>query len=210
MSLLKVSIKGTMPSGEVWSINPVWDLNSSTVFTFDQLNTIATAINAVVPGTTLMQQLTVDTPLTGVRLEQRALTGALITQLEQDRAIIAAGTGTATHPLQTAMVFSLVTNAVGANFRGRLYWPCTGGAISAGTHRFSITNVTNLLANMRTYLSAIEAAIKVTSTTAELVVWSRTLGSDAVVNKIRMGNVPDTQRRRRDKLVETYTSTVYP
>ena len=119
--LLKVSIKGAMPSGEVWSINPVYSTPTEPSLSFDQLNTIATAINAIAPGAQLQQLMTNTTTITGVRLEQRERNGTLVSQMEQSRTTPWTGGGATAHPAQTSMVFSLITNTPGARGRGRLY-----------------------------------------------------------------------------------------
>lgn len=207
--VFKVSILGSGLNGEVWSVNPVYHLTTEPTLTFEQLNTICSAINAVTIPTGLRAFMPSTMAVTGVRVEQRESTGTLIAQLEQQKATPAAGTGTSPHPIQTAIVLSLITAHAGPSGRGRLYWPATGVAIDSGTLRFSSGVVTGFLTDMETYLSAIEAAVEATAGSAPLAVWSRkTLGTFSVV-RLRAGNVPDVQRRRRDALVETYSSLDY-
>lgn len=207
--VFKVSILGSGVSGEVWSVNPCFHLITEPDLTFDQMNTIASAINALTVPTDLRVLFPSSVAITGVRLEQRESTGALVRQLEQTRTTPVAGTGLVSHPIQTAMVFSLITSTPGASGRGRLYWPASGAQILASTLRFDSATVTPALAAMETYLSGIENAIEATAGTAPLSVWSRkTLGMQGVI-RLRVGNVPDVQRRRRDALVETYASVDY-
>lgn len=207
--VFKVSILGSGLNGEVWSVNPVYHLITEPTLTFEQLNTICTAINAVTIPTGLRAMFPAQMAVTGVRVEQRESTGELIAQLEQQKGTPITGTGNTPHPIQTAMVLSLITAHAGPSGRGRLYWPATGVAIDINTLRFSSGVVTGFLTDMETYLSAIEAAIEATAGSAPLSVWSRkTLGTFGVV-RLRAGNVPDVQRRRRDALVETYSSLDY-
>jgi hypothetical protein len=55
-----------------------------------------------------------------------------------------------------------------------------------------------------------EAAIKATLPEANLTVWSRKTANFHDVNAIQVGNVVDSQRRRRDALIEGYTAVVFP
>lgn len=207
--VLKVSILGSGLNGEVWSVNPVFHLTTEPTLTFEQLNTICTAINAITVPTGLRAFFPPQVAITGVRIEQRESEGTLVAQLEQQRATAVVGTGNAPHPIQTSIVLSLITARAGASGRGRLYWPASGVALDSNTLRFGSGVVTGFLTDMETYLSAIQAAIEATTTDAPLAVWSRkTLGTFSVV-RLRAGDVPDVQRRRRDALVETYRSLDY-
>jgi len=207
--VFKVSILGSGVNGEVWSVNPVYSLSTEPDLTFDQLNTIATAINALTIPSNLKAAMPPAMAVTGVRVEQRTGAGVLQGQLEQNRGAPVPGTGTSFHPIQTAVVTSLITAHAGASGRGRLYWPAVGLAIDSTTLRFTSGIVSSVLTDMETYLSAIETAVQTTAGPTELCVWSRkTQGCFGVV-RLRIGNVPDVQRRRRDALVETYASIDY-
>jgi len=59
-------------------------------------------------------------------------------------------------------------------------------------------------------LSSMETAIKATLPEANLTVWSRKTANFHDVNSLQVGNVLDTQRRRRDTLIEAYTAVTYP
>jgi hypothetical protein len=107
------------------------------------------------------------------------------------------------------VVFSLRTATAGGSGRGRLYWPATGIALSTTTMRVPAATVTAVLAAVESYLTSIKTAIDATLDGISLAVWSRTLESTANVTTIQMGDVVDTQRRRRDTLVETYQSIAH-
>lgn len=207
--LLKVSILGAGVSGEVWSVNPVFSTPTEPTLTFDQLNTIATAINALTVPSDLKNMIPASMSITGVRLEQRERDGELVSQLEQTRSTALVGTGTGGHPIQTAAVVSLISSFPGGRGRGRLYWPASGGSIDATSLRFSAGPLGAFLTTFKTYLSGIEDIITTTTTAADLVVWSRVGSAYHKVIKLRVGNVPDVQRRRRDALVEAYSSVDY-
>jgi hypothetical protein len=55
-----------------------------------------------------------------------------------------------------------------------------------------------------------EAVIKATLPDANLTVWSRQYAQFRDISSLQVGNVLDTQRRRRDTLIEAYSSTSYP
>lgn len=208
--LLKVSIKGTLPNGEVWSVNPIFSTPTEPTLTFDQLDTIASAINAITVPATVLATLSGACAITGVRLEQRERDGSLVGQMEKPRSSPLVGTGTVILPLQTSIVVSLASIYPGGQGRGRLYWPLTAGALGTLNHRYSGTQLSTFLTNFKAYLGLIEAAIVATTTAADLVVWSRTGTAYHTVVKMRAGDVPDVQRRRRDSLVESYSIVDYP
>lgn len=208
--LLKVSIKGSLPNGEVWSINPVWSTPTEPELSFDQLDAIATAINSVSVPAPVLATLSAACAITGVRLEQREGNGSLVGQMEKPRNSPLPGTGTPLLPLQTALVVSLASTFPGPSGRGRLFWPMTAGNLATATHRFSGTAITTFMTNFKTYLTGVEAAIVATTTAANLVVWSRKGATYHGVVKLRGGDIPDVQRRRRDALVESYNIQNWP
>lgn len=209
--ILKTSILGQLPNGEVWSVNPCWfGIVGDLPLTYDQLNTIATAINAVAVPTALRGNWSTGTAVTGVRLEHRELDGSLLAQLEQTRPAIAVGSSSTPLPMQAAAVTSLRTTSSGAHARGRLYWPATGALLDGTSLRLASAVVTNYISGVKTYLSGIATAIGATSPSPTLSVWSRALATTYPVNRILVGDIPDVQRRRRDAAIETYVTSSYP
>lgn len=207
---LKVSVLGDMPGGEVWSVNPVYVLDTDFPPTYEMLIPIATAINALTVPAGLLATMNSDCHVTGVRLESRNTDGSLYAVYEAPRTVPATGSGSAVHPYQTSVVASLRTPRAGGSGRGRLYWPATGVALTPSTMRVTNAVITAFRSGMASYLTGIAGAIDATAPTAELVVWSRTLQTHSVVNRISAGDVPDVQRRRRDTLAETIVTAAYP
>jgi len=209
--VLRVSIQGVLPGGEKWSVNPCYQLiDSSDPVTFSELNTVADAILALVPGTNMRSMWSTTTNYNQVRLEARSYGGALEALLEKPRSSTVVGTGGQANPFQTSLVSSLRSVTPGGRGRGRLYWPATGISIAAATLRPSGALIGPILADVKTFLSGISAAITPTLGTNHLVVWSRTYPGSHQVTRILMGDVLDVQRRRRDSLAESYSEVVYP
>lgn len=208
---IRVALLGSNPGGEVWSVNPTFFLLGSPIdVSFSTCTTIAAAVNAITIPTQIRSTWATGTAVTGCRVEARDRNGALEAQAEAQRATPVPGTATNAHPFQTAVVSSLRTATAGASGRGRLYWPATGMPISSATLRPSSSDVGTTLTSVRTILTAISAAIAASALPNNLSVYSRTQTAFHGVNRILMGDVLDTQRRRRDTTAETYTQLNYP
>jgi hypothetical protein len=89
--------------------------------------------------------------------------------------------------------------------------PATGTQLVAATNRVTSSQLDGFLTSMKTYLAAVQTAIDTNvDETVGLAIWSRTALSSALVTQLRVGDVVDTQRRRRDAVPETYREVVYP
>lgn len=130
-----------------------------------------------------------------------------------------AGTGGPTlFPPQISMVASLeVAGARGLAAKGRMYLPGVSRSITSNG-QISTADTTALVNAVKTLVDSLNAA----APSGERVIlasqgrrvkqpdgsYAVTPGTavNAVVNRIRVGSVYDTQRRRRNQLVETYQS----
>lgn len=115
------------------------------------------------------------------------------------------GTGTVRMPQQCAMGVSLRTAFAGASRRGRFYWPCLAATLGTGGKMAVASNTAVQFANILEGIGDAGGAAAMRP-----VVYSPTLDLLTPVTSVRVGDVIDTQRRRRDTLVESYQSTVYP
>jgi hypothetical protein len=213
MSYVRVSILGTSTGGEVWSINPTFDPTGEFGSTVDQtaLDAAADAISARTPGVFLLSTLSTALTITGCRVEVRDdSTDALIGISIQVRPTPLSGTGTPLRGPQSAMVVSLRTNTPGGSGRGRIYWPFVGVGVTTQL-RINGTDVASALSSFSTYFHGMETDLATAFPTIgfDLAVRSRLTHSTPHVNKLQIGNVVDTQRRRRDKLVEDYVSVAF-
>lgn len=212
--IIKVTIKGSFISGEVWSINPTFGFGDfgSISPTVSEMNAAAVAVNAVNPGTGMLGLLSTGASITGCRIEARSLDGTLQAVSENNRSSALAGTGTPLCPPQTSVAISLRTDTAGGRGRGRLYWPALNVTLSTSTLRWNNTQMSTILGETKTYLSALSEALNTAfgETNAALDVWSRANAARPYVTSIMLGNVVDTQRRRRDTMPEAYIAVAYP
>lgn len=142
-----------------------------------------------------------------VRVYYHSAPNTVASMLGVSVAPLVTGTGTITLPLQTARVVTLLTGTPGASFRGRMYWPkVTTGQSSTGTDT-SLNQpwATNFALSLRTM-----AQIAPSTSAGQPAVVSLTKGLITPVIRIRVGNVVDTQRRRRDNITETFFNAVIP
>jgi hypothetical protein len=210
-SVIRVSVLGTLPGGEVWSVNPCFFcLDEPASISGPEALAIATAVDAIVVPTGLRTLLNSTSAFTATRVEARDREGLLEALGEHSRPTPVVGSGTSNHPYQTSVVTSLRTAFPGGQGRGRLYWPGTGVTISGTTLRIDSTALSSALSGVKTYLTAIQAAVAVSAGPVNLAVWSRTGTAFHAVTSLRMGDVADTQRRRRDTLNEGYSELAYP
>lgn len=213
-NVIRVSVLGTLPGGEVWSVNPVWQIggvSTSEDVTDAMAAAMATACGAVALPTGLKSAMNGQTNATAIRVEARRWNGELAAIAEAPKSPVDAGSGAAPHPFQTSIVLSLKTGSPGGSGRGRLYWPATGLPISNTDLRVQAGDVTAILAAAKTYLTSLGTALDASLTNSPVLsVWSRLNQSTIPVNAIQLGNVLDTQRRRRDSVPETRSSVTFP
>lgn len=206
--LLRVSIQGTMPGGEKWSINPIFSFNAGLALSTDELQSMVTAINLVAVPPLLASLNAPAVLVTGCRVEARLKSGQLEGVAEGNRTNAAAGSGSLAHPFQTSLVFSLRTADSSSHGKGRLYWPATSVTLVDTSLKILPAAIDNYMSGFLTYIVNIRNAIRTVggATTANLAVWSRTQASTRLVLSIRAGDIADVQRRRRDAIPESYKS----
>lgn len=212
--VMRVSIQGSATGGEVWTVNPVFGFGdfASDTPTFEEMSAAAQAVADVALPTTLRAVMGASLSRVGARLEARQLDGSLEVVGEATSTSPTPGTAASTKPYQVAAVYSLRSAVPGARGRGRLYWPATGATMSTATLRWDATQQAASTAEFAQYLEnlgdAMEGPLGLAGST--LVVWSRTALARYPVISMNAGDVFDTQRRRRDRAVESYVSVSYP
>lgn len=207
----KLAILGSTVGGEKWSVNLCFDptLESGT---WDQAagDAQVAAVAVVNVPANLLKTLAPGQTIDSFRWEGRDdVTDELLGVSLKARSTPLAGTGTSALPPQCASVFSLRTNATGARGRGRLYWPATGLTLTSSL-RMSSADQTAVLAAFQTYVSGLQTAVATGGGIQSFAVRSKVSKTTPHVNRIQLGDVIDTQRRRRDSLPESYASVAYP
>lgn len=212
--IIRVSLKGTMPGGEVWSVNPTfWHDIGSPPSSVAGMEDAAAAINAITMPGQLLSAMASSCAITETAVESRTLQGELVQIATVQRPSGGfSGAGAAAKPFQTSLVVSLRTSAPGVSGRGRLYWPATGMAIDNATLRVPLATRDPFASQFAAYLLSIRDSLSdiLGLPGLQLAVWSRRLNAANVVARVQVGNVFDTQRRRRDSAAESYVSVVTP
>jgi hypothetical protein len=153
-----------------------------------------------------LEQLMTD--LSAVMSTQYEFTDARITVLNSDTVIdlplgdpIVGQDSSGPLPPQCAMRVSLKTNTPGRSGRGGFFLPglCKGG-ISTTTARFGSGTISTVATAISDFSNALQAS------GGALALNSRTLVRCDTVTSARIGDVVDTIRRRRDAMVESYSS----
>lgn len=210
-----VRIKGTLPGGESWSVNPAFRVpgvvvGSGSVTTYDDLAAWASAIgNAEVDQVfpdNLQNRLSTVCLVTAIRTEYWDENGDMTEAAEYSMPVPAAGTSAPNMPLQTAIVSSLKTGRPGRSYRGRLYWPCLSINLNATTLRVSTADIGEFATAVASWLHDTAILGQVHMPALAPCVYSPTLGVASEIITVSVGDVLDTQRRRRDKAIETYSS----
>lgn len=110
-------------------------------------------------------------------------------------------------PINNAIVASHRTSQVGRSGRGRMYSPGWAAGAVAADGRVDGTVQGIVLSNQVALLEALAlTADPVLGPTVRPIVTGGAYSQYAVINACRVGNIFDTQNRRRRALVETYVS----
>jgi len=214
LSYVRVSILGTLPGGEVWSVNPVYDPTLEFPGGVDQtaLDAAALAIaNRSIPANLRLLMSTAATR-TAARVEVRDdADDHLIGTSLQGSATPQAGSAAIRLPFQAACVLSIRTNTPGGSGRGRFYWPALAATVDTNGKMGAPTNAA-AVADFKAYLLGIRSDLATAFPTIgfDLAVRSKTTHTTPHAVRVQVGDVLDTQRRRRDALPEGYSSLTFP
>lgn len=221
MAYFRTILKGSLGSVENWSTSNNWGIFGLSPDVPDQaavdgmlLNLRAFTTTANVP-TNLRTILGAQGDMATWRVEKRAEDESILSIAEGALTAIVGGTGAVTKTPQDALVLSLRTNTPGARGRGRMYWPALAASLST---QFQLTTPTPaaIAADAKTWLNAIGTQLNNyfigIGATPRVVLSVRSVRDHQCrdVVQIQVGSVLDTQRRRRDKLPETYSNVTYP
>nr|CRY96112.1 hypothetical protein [uncultured prokaryote] len=208
ISFFRVRILGNFVSGEQWSINPTFSYtgNVSTIPDQTDMQDFAEGVRdgAQLPATALAL-LSSAGRVVGVRTEFYNTAGVLSRAAEALNTTPVAGTGTATNPSQSSVVVSLLTGIPGRRYRGRLYLPALAPAFNATTLRLTNTLPAQIATQMAAWMPLV-ASQWAGGDELDPVVVSQVGAVATPITTVKVGDVIDTQRRRRDQLIENYAS----
>ena len=196
MTLFHMTLEGTTPDGN-WSFG-VWTTNTG-----DDASAALTKFQTAVAA---MWASGIDAFIS----DQIAYTGQKVVTVDQstgrqiaraDGAVTDAGADTGeTLPPQVALAVTLRTALATRAGRGRIYLP-----------PFAVSQMTNgrmNATNKGTTLTAVKGMFDTLISDGHTpVLYGRTAHTVTPITQLALGDVFDTQRRRRDSYVETYTTT---
>lgn len=221
MGYIKVTALGGMAGNEIWNTSACFNIVGIGPHTIDFAMAqsiaarIVTAVTAASIPAALKSLLSTDATIIGWRVDGYDDNDVSTAQGLANYAAPVPGFSLASKTPQDAIVFSLRTNHAGRNGRGRMYWPALGATLGVGwkmtgpTPTATALGAATLLDLIGDQINAELAANSLTET-VELCVRSRTDKESYRVGSIQVGDIIDTQRRRRNKLLETYVSQSYP
>lgn len=172
----------------------------------DWANSIGNLLTETLNYVTLKTALTTRGSIRSVACYQYGASGPAVGVGAADFTVI--GTSAANKPAQCAVVATLNTGLAGRSYRGRAYWPMLGYAFLNSTLVLEQSTCSAIATAMAQLLTDIGQAAG--DPQPALGVYSATRDVMTPVTSISVGNVIDTQRRRRSELVETKQSSTYP
>lgn len=119
-------------------------------------------------------------------------------------------------PPQVTYAVSLTGPAAVTPRRGRWYVPLPAYGIEANTMGIAAGDRTAMVTSAKTFLTAVRTAVKAFSPTLDVVMAGADRPSkgeppvNTVPASINVGSIYDTQRRRRNALVEARTTQTFP
>lgn len=209
----RVSLQGTLPGGEVFSINPAFQGDfDTTVPTQAQLQAWADDMVGDVTGivgTTMRTFLSTAAAVTAFRVAYYGADGLLGDYAVAQLTTPFPGTGNLRLPPTSAAAMSLYTATQTRRGRGRVFWPAMGATLDVDSGRFTSGQTGLLAADAVSMLGAMQDAAPV-SLGVIPTVFSKVSGGVHPVTQVRVGDVPDSQRGRKDALSDVYAIRAYP
>lgn len=125
---------------------------------------------------------------------------------------VAGGGGSLQLPPQISLVATLIGGSgKGLGGKGRMYLPGVYASID-GTGHIGSTECQSIATNLATFFNSIDASFDAPGHVVNVSRGHKSLmgagARNVPVNGVRVGNVFDTQRRRRNALTETYVNAV--
>lgn len=221
MTYLKVQMLGAIAPSELFSCTICYRFASvfGTVMSQAMLESAAARlvnqITATTMGANLRSILSTAGSITGWKISQHEENEKVVSVGQANYPAPLAGIGAPSKTPQDSVVISLRTGTPGARGRGRIYVPALAATLGTG-FKFTAPGPAAMAADAKALFKLIgdqlnlELAQNSFVATVELAVRSVTAHECFYVNRLQVGDILDTQRRRRDALPEAYVSTSYP
>lgn len=199
MTFYRYALQGTLPIGESWVVTGgVEDEGLSSE------SDIATSIDTAITGAwpTLATYLTVTTKLDKVSVYKLpGASGPAVSVAEASLTLSGSNNGDPCPP-QVAMVATLLTGRPGRSYRGRQYWPAPVETTLLPTGRMTPACQVAFRTFMTTWMGNVNSALAFRS----LCVISPTLNQGFPILEVKVGDVFDTMRSRRNDTTEVYVT----
>jgi hypothetical protein len=208
----RIVINGSMAAGaETWSTSFGVDQAGSIDTTPEALATWAQACmtylgGAGAPATALKALLSSAVRIENVQVYYYEDIGQPAFSQGQSTSASFSGSGNPAQAPQVAVVASLLSARPGRSYRGRMYWPAQAATI-ANSLRWSGASA-GMAGNFATMIGVL--ARSGSDVAAVPVIVSQKLLALTPVTRVSVGDVFDTQRRRRESLGETRYSAQIP
>lgn len=198
--LTRLTLSGALSTGEIWASS--WWETGRTPADCDDVAAAAIVGAASFTILSASARALMSTTDTLGALDLYHYTGGSGATTHGHATIGSAGTGANNHPKQIAAVMTLRTALATRSGRGRMYFPATGVTV-AGTGLMNAAAVDSLVDALRSVFTVHVAG------GFPPVVLSQTTSSSQPIKTIDADYVPDTQRRRRNRLTSTrHSATV--
>jgi hypothetical protein len=200
-SFLRHTLLWTLPGGEVASTTCAWRNGSGIVSTPDAEAT-ALAGRALALWDSIKGEYPIETNFVGSRVAWIGVDGLTVETVDRSIAPSNGFDNVPSLPTEVALVASLRTTTYGRTGRGRMYLPALSRSKVKAGGRVLDASQSTIADAMAAYL----ADLTVGASTLSSCVASRTLMALRNVTQVQVGDVFDSQRRRRDALTEVIQS----
>lgn len=147
-----------------------------------------------------------QTSFTSVRASEVDAAGHIVSTFTSTEELPEDGNGSSGQiPSECSIVCSLVTALAGGSHRGRIYLPPVCKDALDGDGLLAVASRNSIADGMQSFLQALNLGL---TGHGEVDVFSPTLGVLTPVVAIKVGRVVDSQRRRRNRIPESYTTRV--
>ena len=205
---------GSLPGGEIWScglrteaadptIPQLQDAATNAGVAFAKMWNASGSFKGYNPSAVTLDSVTARAVGTDGKTVAQAV--ALV-------AGVVGNSGQQTAPNQTALVVTLLTNRAGRSGKGRIYMPFLTPSFTTVNDRIPALAIQPLVDAMGVFIHDVGSQGTSGGGPWAVAVQSRVVtGAAPPVSSVSIGDVCDTQRRRRDKVKENYiTGPVVP